>query len=140
VLESTNDAFAIECKFQDSEGTVDEKIPYPLDDLERLPMQGCIAYAGKGFSQGVQHMLNASPLAAYCLPIGGQSESSLDTRELDHLLAMHFPLVGRARRQEESRAAADSSADGPSQAKHPRTADDLDDQPLLIVAPPSERA
>jgi hypothetical protein len=90
VSESDNKAFAIECKFQDSAGTVDEKIPYALDDLEALPMEGCIAYAGKGFSEGVLHMLNASPHAAYCLPFDGQSNSSLDTKELDHLLAVHF--------------------------------------------------
>jgi len=52
-----NRAFAVECKFQDSAGTVDEKIPYALDDLDALPMAGCIAYAGKGFSDGVLHML-----------------------------------------------------------------------------------
>ena len=69
VSEKGNDAFAIECKFQESEGTVDEKIPYALDDLKALSMAGCIAYAGKGFSKGVLHMLEASPYAAYCLPI-----------------------------------------------------------------------
>ena len=58
-------AFAIECKFQDSQGTVDEKIPYALDDLQALPMAGCVAYAGRGFSEGVQHMLAASRHAAY---------------------------------------------------------------------------
>src|SRR6186997_2799994 len=86
VLESSNKAFAIECKFQDSAGTVDEKIPYALDDLEALPMAGCIAYAGKGFSEGVLHMLGAAPQAAYCLPLTAQSHSTADTRELDHLL------------------------------------------------------
>ena len=90
VAEKGNDAFAIECKFQDSEGTVDEKIPYSLDDLEAMPMAGCIAYAGKGFSAGVLHMLRASTRAAYCLPIPDQSDTSADTKELDHLLAMHF--------------------------------------------------
>ena len=84
-----NDAFAIECKYQDSPGTVDEKIPYALDDLAALPMPGCIAYAGRGFSDGVLHMLNAPPRAAYCLP-NGDWASSADTRELDHLLAAHF--------------------------------------------------
>ena len=83
-------AFAIECKFQESQGTVDEKIPYALDDLDALPMAGCIAYAGKGFSDGVLHMLNASPRAAFCLPVEAQADSSSDTRELDHLLAAHF--------------------------------------------------
>jgi hypothetical protein len=90
VREADNRAFAVECKFQDSPGTVDEKIPYALDDLDALPMAGCIAYAGKGFSEGVLHMLNASPRAAYCLPVGGQFDSSVETRELDHLLAAHF--------------------------------------------------
>ena len=90
VCETTNKAFAIECKFQESEGTVDEKIPYALDDLQALPMAGCIAYAGKGFSPGVLHMLEASPHAAYCLPMHGQVECTPDTRELDHLLATHF--------------------------------------------------
>ena len=90
VSEDSQKAFAIECKFQDSQGTVDEKIPYALDDLRALPMAGCIAYAGQGFSEGVLHMLAASPHAAFCLPTLGQMESSADTRELDHLLAVHF--------------------------------------------------
>jgi hypothetical protein len=90
VREADSSAFAIECKYQDSLGSVDEKIPYALDDLDALPMAGCIAYAGKGFSDGVLHMLNASPRAAFCLPFDGQTHSSTDTRELDHLLAAHF--------------------------------------------------
>jgi hypothetical protein len=90
VCERDNRAFAIECKFQESVGTVDEKIPYALDDLRALPMAGCIVYAGKGFSEGVLHMLRASPHAAYCLPVPEQSHSSVDTNELDHLLAAHF--------------------------------------------------
>ena len=88
--EEDSRAFAVECKFQDSPGTVDEKIPYALDDLDALPMAGCIAYAGKGFSDGVLHMLNASPRAAFCLPVEAQADSSSETRELDHLLAAHF--------------------------------------------------
>ncbi len=90
VSSDSQKAFAIECKFQDSQGTVDEKIPYALDDLRALPMPGCIAYAGTGFSDGVLHMLGASPHAAYCLPAPGQTETTPDTRELEHLLAVHF--------------------------------------------------
>lgn len=88
VCARTNQAFAIECKYQDSQGTVDEKIPYALDDLKALPMAACIAYAGEGFSGGVLHMLQASPHAAYCLPLAAGSRP--DTRELDQLLAAHF--------------------------------------------------
>jgi hypothetical protein len=90
VCEPTNQAFAIECKFQDSEGTVDEKIPYALDDLRALPMAGCIVYAGTGFSEGVRYMLEASPHAAYCMPLPEQADPTTDTRELDHLLATYF--------------------------------------------------
>jgi hypothetical protein len=90
VSEDTQKAFAIECKFQDSQGTVDEKIPYALDDLIALPMAGCVAYAGQGFSPGVLHMLAASRYAAYCLPLLGQTDTTSETRELDHLLAVHF--------------------------------------------------
>ena len=90
VREADNTAFAVECKYQDSVGTVDEKIPYALDDLDALPMAGCIVYAGRGFSDGVLHMLNAAPRAAFCLPVEGQADSSADTRELDHLIAAHF--------------------------------------------------
>ena len=90
IRESDSRAFAIECKYQDSLGTVDEKIPYALDDLDALPMPGCIAYAGRGFSEGVLHMLRAAPRAAYCLPAAEQSHASEETRELDHLVAAHF--------------------------------------------------
>ena len=90
VAERDNKAFAIECKFQESVGTVDEKIPYAIDDLRALPMAGCIAYAGRGFSEGVLHMLRAAPRAAYCFPHQGQIVPSAETWELDHLLAAHF--------------------------------------------------
>ncbi len=84
------EGFAIECKYQESQGTADEKIPYTLDDLAALQMRGCVAYAGDGFSPGVIHMLEASELAAYCLPTIGSLTPSKSTRELDHLLAMCF--------------------------------------------------
>jgi hypothetical protein len=53
-------------------------------------MAGCIVYAGQGFSDGVRHMLAASRHAAYCFPTPGQTETTADTRELDHVLAAHF--------------------------------------------------
>ncbi|MBK8171718.1 MAG: hypothetical protein IPK60_15405 [Sandaracinaceae bacterium] len=89
VRPGTPDALAIECKYQDSLGTVDEKIPYTLDDLESLRMPACVTYAGQGFSSGILHMLAASPIAAYCLPAGDLAPSNA-TRELDHVLAMTF--------------------------------------------------
>ena len=53
-------------------------------------MTGCIAYAGQGFSDGILHMLRASPDAAYCLPTPDQTDPAGETRELDHLMAAYF--------------------------------------------------
>jgi hypothetical protein len=89
VCERTNQAYAIECKYQSSQGTADEKIPYALEDIQALRMSGCLIYAGGGWSEGVLHLLRASPHAAYCLPPPSLAPGET-TRELDHLLAMHF--------------------------------------------------
>jgi hypothetical protein len=90
-------AMALECKYQDSTGTADEKIPYALQDLAALRIPACIVYAGTGFSEGVLHLLQSSELAAYCAPDetllplprkGGSIDSG--TWQLDHVLAMTF--------------------------------------------------
>jgi len=91
-------ACALECKFQESSGTVDEKIPYALQDLAALPFPGVIIYAGVGFSEGVLHLLQSSERAAYCLPDetlaprprrpGDPIDSG--TWQLDHALALAF--------------------------------------------------
>jgi hypothetical protein len=85
-------ALAIECKYQDSPGTVDEKIPYALQDLEAMWVPGCLAYAGKGWSRGVLHSLEGSRLAAYCLPDRHTLARTKATRELDHMVAAIFGL------------------------------------------------
>ena len=85
-------AIAIECKYQDAQGTVDEKIPYALQDLEALWIPGCLVYAGSGWSKGVLHTLEGSRRAAYCLPDVADLERRRDTRELDHVLAATFGL------------------------------------------------
>ena len=89
VHEGTQRALAIECKYQGSQGTADEKIPYTLNDIAALRVPACVVWAGEGFSQGVKHMLEGSHLAAYCLP-SVELESSAKTRELDHIIAMTF--------------------------------------------------
>ena len=83
-------AIAIECKYQDALGSVDEKIPYALLDLEALWVPGCLVYAGRGWSRGVLHQLEGSRLAAYCLPERPTLQRSKATRELDYLLAATF--------------------------------------------------
>jgi hypothetical protein len=41
VRSSDQRAIALECKYQDSQGTTDEKIPYALEDLAALWLPGC---------------------------------------------------------------------------------------------------
>jgi len=86
----TNSAFSIECKYQSSQGTADEKIPYALTDMAALQMGGCVVYGGTGWSKGVLHLLESSEHAAACNPDPTSIRATKDTRELDHLLAMHF--------------------------------------------------
>lgn len=87
--EATSTVLAIECKYQDSFGTVDEKIPYAIQDMQAMGVPVCLAYAGSGFSSGILHMLAACPIAAQCFP-PASLEPSRETRELDIALAMAF--------------------------------------------------
>lgn len=109
---ATERALAVECKYQDSSGTVDEKIPYALQDLEAMRMPAVVAYAGAGFSEGVLHLLQASHLAAYCMPSPELRPIPRTTRaeainsgtwQLDHVVAVTFGfwdvvLEGKLRR------------------------------------------
>lgn len=97
----TDRALAVECKYQDSAGTADEKIPYALEDLAALRMPAVVVYAGEGFSEGVLHLLRSSPLAAYCLPDATLKPLARSrtgetihggTWQLDHAIARAFNL------------------------------------------------
>lgn len=92
VRSSDQRAIALECKYQDSQGTTDEKIPYALEDLAALWLPGCLVYAGEGWSRGILHTLEASRLAARCMPDPNAMLHSPETRELDHVLAATFGL------------------------------------------------
>ena len=92
VQRDSQKALAVECKFQDVQGTTDEKIPYALLDLEAVRVPGCLAYAGSGWSRGILHTLEASHLAAYCLPERGDFARSRATSQFDHVVAATFGL------------------------------------------------
>ncbi len=91
-------ALVVECKYQDSAGTADEKIPYALDDMAALRIPGVLVYAGSGFSPGVLHLLQGSEFGAYCLPDADRLESiprktgvmDSGTWQLDHAIAQTF--------------------------------------------------
>lgn len=90
VHRATGQAFAIECKYQATSGTADEKIPYALADLEAMWIPGVVAWAGEGFSHGVVQMLRSSKRAAWCRLDPSHLEPSADTREFDHIIASVF--------------------------------------------------
>jgi hypothetical protein len=89
IVEEGGRALGIECKYQASAGTADEKLPYALQDLAALEIPAYVAYAGEGFSQGVLHLLQGSPSAAYCFP-SETLEPDKATLEIDHILATTF--------------------------------------------------
>jgi hypothetical protein len=98
LVPQSGEVLALECKYQDSAGTTDEKIPYALDDLRAMRVPSVICYAGVGFSEGVLHLLQSSSLAAYCLPDAGmkplarKAGDPIDsgTWQLDHVIAQTF--------------------------------------------------
>ena len=89
---SDQKALALECKYQEGQGTTDEKIHYALADLASLWVPSCLVYAGRGWSTGVLHTLEAARLAAHCSPDLKTYARSNATRELDDVLATTFGL------------------------------------------------
>ncbi len=53
----TRVSLGIECKFQDSRGTAEEKIPATIDDIKAWPIRGIVVYAGKGFTPNMESYL-----------------------------------------------------------------------------------
>lgn len=90
--ETTDLALGLECKYQATSGTTDEKVPYALADLEAMWIPGCLVYAGKGWSAGVLHTLEGSRNAVYCDPPESGASDPAGTIELDHVLASVFGL------------------------------------------------
>ncbi|HLT37536.1 MAG TPA: PD-(D/E)XK nuclease superfamily protein [Enhygromyxa sp.] len=83
-------ALGLECKFQSSTGTTDEKIPYALADLEAMWIPGCLVYAGQGWSSGILHTLEGSRNAVFCDPPERGIRDPNRTIELDYVLASVF--------------------------------------------------
>jgi len=46
----TRRTLGVECKFQGSQGTAEEKIPSTIQDIAAWPIPGIVVFAGEGFS------------------------------------------------------------------------------------------
>ena len=49
----------IECKYQQSRGTVEEKIPLTVEDMDDWPIRGIVVLHGDGFSRDFKPFLRA---------------------------------------------------------------------------------
>ncbi len=90
VVRQNERILAIECKYQRTQGTTDEKIPYALQDASQMWVPAVVSYAGTGWSPGVRHLLEGHRNACYCLPRPPELRSGADTIELDHVIASVF--------------------------------------------------
>ena len=53
-------SLGIECKWQGSRGTAEEKIPATIEDISAWPIQGIVCFAGPGFTTNMRSFLIAS--------------------------------------------------------------------------------
>jgi hypothetical protein len=53
----TRQSLGIECKFQSSGGTAEEKIPTTIKDIDAWPIAGIVVIAGQGFSDNMRSYL-----------------------------------------------------------------------------------
>jgi len=54
---STRRAIGLECKYQASRGTAEEKLPAIISDIAAWPIPGLIVFAGDGFSTNLRQYL-----------------------------------------------------------------------------------
>lgn len=54
---ATRQRLGVECKFQGTAGTAEEKIPSTIEDIRSWPIQGIVVFAGPGFSANMKAYL-----------------------------------------------------------------------------------
>lgn len=53
----TGRTIGIECKYQGSRGTAEEKIPATIQDIAAWPIPGIVVFSGDGFSENIRSYL-----------------------------------------------------------------------------------
>jgi len=69
----------VECKFQTEAGTVEEKIPTTIRDIEAWPIDGIVVFAGEGFTQNMK---------AFLISTG----KAVEFKDLEPWLRLYFDL------------------------------------------------
>jgi hypothetical protein len=58
--QETRRTLGIECKFQGTQGTAEEKIQSTIQDIAAWPIRGLVVFAGEGFTPNMRSFLIAS--------------------------------------------------------------------------------
>ncbi len=75
----TSKVLGIECKFQKTPGTIEEKLPATIEDIKAWPMSGIVVYGGEGITVNMK---------SYLVSTG----KALEFDELDSWLKLYFGL------------------------------------------------
>jgi len=76
---TTRVSLGIECKFQSSKGSAEEKIPATIEDINAWPIRGIVVYSGEGFSTNMK---------SYLLSTG----KAVELPDLEKWLELYFGL------------------------------------------------
>ncbi|MEK7214736.1 MAG: PD-(D/E)XK nuclease superfamily protein [Chloroflexota bacterium] len=77
-------SLGIECKFQGTRGTAEEKIPATIDDIGAWPIPGLVVFEGDGFTNNMR---------SYLISTG----KAVEVADLDPWLRLYFGLPLPAR-------------------------------------------
>ena len=77
--EKTGKRLGVECKFQATTGTAEEKIPATIQDIAHWPIPGIVVIDGEGFSANMQGYLMSTGKVVWLA-------------ELEEWLRLHFGL------------------------------------------------
>lgn len=60
---TTRVSLGLECKYQGSKGSAEEKIPATIEDIRAWPIRGIVVYSGEGFSANIKSYLLSTGMA-----------------------------------------------------------------------------
>lgn len=75
----TRVSLGVECKYQGTTGSAEEKIPATIQDIRAWPIRGIVVYSGAGFSQNMESYLLSTGMA-------------VELRDLKKWLELYFGL------------------------------------------------
>jgi hypothetical protein len=95
----TRKTLGLECKYQGTLGTAEEKIPATIKDIEAWPIPGLVVFAGEGFTDNMRSFLIATGKAVefeeltpwlclfFGLPLEPRADVTIPTAESGELFS-----------------------------------------------------